>query len=114
MYPVALLYGVSLILLLTLSGDRYGFRFRDAVGMRVLIPARTGTGGAEAGLLLLLAWAVTAAVAAGIWFAWMMLLRLFAPALSGGERIAASMVLAAGIHLLLYRVSIAAHARAGR
>ena len=114
MYPVALLYGVSLILLLTLSGDRYGLRFRDPIGMRVLIPTRTGSGGAEAGLLLLLAWAVTAAVAAGIWFGWMTLLRLLAPTLSEGERIAASMVLAAGIHLLLYRVSIAAHARAGR
>ncbi len=65
-YLAASIYGISLLPLWSIGGDRYSVRYADGLEMHTLLPDRTRSGGAGAVVILLILWAGTFAIAAAL------------------------------------------------
>jgi hypothetical protein len=114
MYPLLLGYGLSLVLLLSILSDRYSLRYPDPIAMRMLFPIRARSAGAAAGVLALLVFLGTVAVAIGIFGAWWAVLRAAAPAAREWTAMLGAVSLCVLTHGALYLLGQRAHARAGR
>jgi hypothetical protein len=103
-YLAAALFGISLLPLWAIGGDRYSLRFSDPLEMRTLLPERRRSAGAIAGILLVCVWFVTAIVAAAIAGIALFAVHMLVPGpLSGGKLLGAA-ALAAIVNVSLHRI----------
>ena len=106
MYPLALVYAISLILLAAAPGDRYSLRYPDPIDMNTLLPERRHGSSAGAMLLIVGIWGVIGVVATvGLVVAVFLARLVFGPTLGFGG-IAMAAILGAAFNASIYSMHL--------
>lgn len=103
-YPAAFIYGLSLMPLWAVLGDRYSLRFPDSLEMHTLLPERTRSARALAVITLFGLWFVVLAMAAVAIAIATLIVILILPGAEGLPRILLIASIAAAIHIGTYFV----------